>query len=210
VLARSSAATSGRLSATMAKTGTAGALGSSLLSSIGLASTVGANYVDTQAVSAALTTAGMRSTTREERESQAKTQDPLFHPAPNTPWVCPHTGVVQNPTALQLLDGAAAVAVVEPVRVATLHALRRVYCSASGISMSGGTSSGPVLPGHDDGPLGAGDEPHLGLTHNDVLSRLHRMSQEEPNLPRANFFQSGGGIALSSSETFVRGVPLIA
>ncbi len=182
----------------------------SLPSGLGMASTFGGKSVHTRAVSTALSSAGLRSTSREERDQQARTADPLYNPAPNTAWACPHTGIVQNPTNQLLLGGIAAVAVMLPVRAATVHALKRVYFAAVGEQVSSGGAKQAKLPGHDDGPMGVGDEPHLGLTHNDLLSRLHSMATTDGDFSGADFFNRGGGIALSSSETSVRGVHLVS
>ena len=141
--------------------------------------------------------------------SQAVSSPVLDGPAPpqGQPWACPHTGIVQGATQTHLLHGVASIAVVSPMKPATLAALLRVYHSAWG---HGGGSAG-LLPGQDAGEAGTGDAPHLGLTHNDLLSRLAALKEagEAGSSLPGDFLVSGGGIALSSSETVVRGVPLV-
>ena len=189
---------------------TAGSPGDTLSREMNASSAFGARSVHSRTGSSALAAAGLLSSTRSDRDEQARQMDPHFQQAPETPWACPHTGIIQNPSSELLLDGFASVAVMLPLRAATVHALKRVHASASEAKLSGGGVAQLRLPGHDDGPLGAGDEPHLGLTHNDLLSRLHSMSQPNQEFSGADFFQRGGGIALSSSETFVRGVQLVS
>lgn len=174
-----------------------------------LSSTFGAKSMHTRATSLVLSSAGLLSTTREERDLRAKAADPFFHPAPSSAWACPHTGIIQNPNTEHLLGGIAAVAVMLPLRAATVNALCRIYASAAA-SQQLQEGLAIRLPGQDDGPMGAGDEPHLGLTHNDLLARLHSMSRATHDFSGADFFSKGGGIALSSSETFVRGVQLVS
>lgn len=60
-----------------------------------------------------------------------------------------------------------------------------------------------AFPGHDPGSAGV----HLGMTHNDVIERMHNAITAGQN---GQFLSEtrGGGLSLSSNEIRIRGVPL--
>jgi len=140
-------------------------------------------------------------------------------------WSCPRTGVVVGPSDDHLLGGAATVAVVRPLREATMRALRgmwrqclhargeasgRARAAAAAESKSRGDGGAPgavLLPGQTSGPEGEGDGAHLGMTHNDLLARLMTLRQDA-SAGRAR--ASTAAVLLPASETVIRGTRLIA
>eukprot|EP01138_Halocafeteria_seosinensis_P009013 gb/GECG01009212.1/.p1 GENE.gb/GECG01009212.1/~~gb/GECG01009212.1/.p1 ORF type:complete len:143 (+),score=10.38 gb/GECG01009212.1/:1-429(+) len=110
-------------------------------------------------------------------------------------------GIIQNPKREHTLNGQASIAVVRPVRKATLDALSKAWRTLVK------QDTAPTLPGIDPGDTGEGDGVHLGMTHNDILQRLHQAS-EAANKGEYISEMKAEGLALSSNEIRVRGTSL--
>ncbi|KAA0166604.1 hypothetical protein FNF31_01382 [Cafeteria roenbergensis] len=139
-------------------------------------------------------------------------------------WACPRTGVVVGAGDAHLLGGAASVAVVAPIKPASLAALSamwrqclhargeaagasRLAASAKAQQRAGAGGAGLLLPGQLAGAQGEGDGAHLGLTHNDLLERLVTLRQDA-SMGRAK--PCTDAVMLPASETVVRGTRLTA
>lgn len=150
--------------------------------------------------------------------------------APAGPWTCPHCLIVQNATPDILLGGRCSVAALKPVKTSTVEQLTLLWRKlCAGVAPIGsGTDAVALLEaagsdiynarraaarapvvGSTRELLGGvtSDGAHVGLTHNDVLSRL---AQGLATARGGSFLPPSfkPPVALSSSETVVRGVPL--
>lgn len=161
-----------------------------------------------------------------------------FVPSPikDQEWSCPHCGIIQNATSDTLIGGRVSVAAVKPLRCGALPALSSYYrklivayeggSAASGIEdlasllyKSGANpfnpftakaiSRAPITGFTSDHKGGVhSDDVHVGLSHNDCISRLldalkaGRSGQFLPDTWRPS-------LGVSVSETVIRGVQLL-
>ena len=110
-------------------------------------------------------------------------------------------GIVQNPRREHTLNGHASIAIIRPVRKATVDVLSKMWKTLIH------QDSSPTIPGIDPGETGEGDGVHLGMTHNDILQRLQQASEAANNGQYISELKAEG-LALSSKEIRVRGTSL--
>lgn len=110
-------------------------------------------------------------------------------------------------------------AVVRPLKPAGVEALVAMWRTllhergersnlARSAAVTKKASSASSVPGLIPGDTGDGDGVHLGLTHNDLLERMHALIGDARSGRFVDEKELGDAVLLMSSETAVRGVEL--
>lgn len=143
---------------------------------------------------------------RKKKTDAAAVREDLAHQAPEATSgaLCsPRSGLVSHPTADLLLGGVASVAMVRPFKRGTVEELSKLWWALRLRAQLEGAAGEAAAAA-----VGAAKAAHVGLTHDDVLAKMHEHLELGK---RGQFIDPGStfGLSLSASDTAFRGVTLI-